>query len=77
MSFYSIFLCCIVLLHTLTFFLLPKGKVLPDLTFEPFEHDRHGAVVSKVYKGPWIIVNNGYLKWSTTVPVFKLMMNEA
>ncbi len=69
------------MLHYLTayfdLFLVAKGKVLPDLTFELFEHDSHGTVVSKVYKGPLIIVDNGYLRWSTTVPPFKLTMNVA
>jgi hypothetical protein len=32
--------------------------------------------VSKTYSGPWLIVDNGYLKWSTTVPLIKLTMNE-
>ncbi len=69
------------MLHCLTQHLnlsfVAKGKVFPDLTFEPFEHGSHGTIVSKVYKVLWIIVDNGYLKWSTNVPPFKLMTNEA
>jgi hypothetical protein len=63
--------------YTMLLFFVAKGKVLPDLTFELFERDRNGVVVAKKYMGPWIIVDNGYLKWSTTVPPFKLTMNEA
>ncbi len=61
---------------TLTFLLfVGKGTVLLDLSFKLFEHDRQGAVVSNTYSGPWLIVDNGYLKWSTTIPPIK--MNEA
>lgn len=33
-------------------------------------------MVTKTYKGPWIIEDNGYLKWSTTVPPIKVTANE-
>jgi hypothetical protein len=32
--------------------------------------------VSKEYQGPWLLVDNGYLKWSTTVPPLKLYATE-
>ncbi len=40
------------------------------------EH-QNGEVVSVKYKGGYVIVNNGYLCWSCTVPPYKVMkMNE-
>jgi Plant transposon protein len=33
-------------------------------------------IITKTYKGPWLIVDNGYLKWPTTVPPFKLSASE-
>ena len=44
--------------------------------FELLERDRNGTVVVRKYKGPWILVDNGYLKWSTTVPPIKVTVNE-
>lgn len=34
-------------------------------------------MITKDYVGPWLIVDNGYLKWSTTVPPLKLYATEA
>lgn len=33
-------------------------------------------MVAKKYSGPWLIVDNGYLRWSTTVPPIKLTVTE-
>lgn len=52
------------------------GDLLPDVTFELYEYDGDGTVITKRYKGPWILVDNGYLKWSTTVPPFKVTVDE-
>lgn len=41
-----------------------------------FELDEGGFVVTKKYKGPWLIVDNGYLKWSTAVLHIKITSNE-
>ena len=45
-----------------------EGSIMPNLPFELLEYDKAGNVVVKHYQGPWLIVDNGYLKWSTTVP---------
>ena len=41
-----------------------------------FEYNRSGNIVTKTYKGSWLIVDNGYLKWPTTVPPYKITANE-
>jgi len=47
--------------------------VVPEFTFELLEKDAcKGVIRSALYQGPWLIVDKGYLKWSTTVPPFKL-----
>jgi len=47
--------------------------VVPEFTFELLEKDAcKGVIRSALYQGPWLIVDNGYLKWSTTVPPLKL-----
>ena len=35
-----------------------------------YEKDANGNTIRVRYKGAWIIVDNGYLSWSTTVPPF-------
>ena len=47
------------------------ADALKDVEFELKEKDRNGAVVSIKYSGCFLIVDNGYLKWSTTVPPTK------
>jgi len=34
------------------------------------KYDKNGEVVSIKYWGAWLMVNNGYLSWPTTVPLF-------
>jgi len=47
--------------------------VVPEFTFELLEKVAcTGVIQSALYQGPWLIVDKGYLKWSTTVPPFKL-----
>lgn len=48
------------------------GECLKDVEFELLEHGRNGEVVTVKYTGGYVIVDNGYLRWSTTVPPFKV-----
>ena len=48
------------------------GKILNDLDFELFELNEEGEVVAAKYQGCWLLVDNGYLNWSTTVPPMKI-----
>jgi hypothetical protein len=66
----------IIFTSTICYVLILIGTVLPDLEFELLELNETGDVVIKKYKEPWIIVDNGYLKWSTTVPPMKITANE-
>jgi hypothetical protein len=46
------------------------GLLLQDNDFELLDYDRLGNVISVKYKGVYVIVDNGYLQWSCTVPPF-------
>jgi len=48
-----------------------EGSILQDATFQLKELDRDGNIVEVTYKGAWLLVDNGYLSWSVTVPPFK------
>jgi hypothetical protein len=52
------------------------GNVLSDVDFELFEKNSNGAVVSVKYRGAWLMVDNGYHNWSTTVPPIKTTYDE-
>jgi hypothetical protein len=48
-----------------------EGKILDDNQFTLFELDKKGGVVEVQYQGTtWLLVDNGYLNWPTTVPPF-------
>jgi hypothetical protein len=47
-----------------------------DFTFELFEKDVHGNLVTKEYQGSWLIVDNGFLKCPTTVPPYIFTANK-
>lgn len=47
-----------------------NGEILQDVEFELLE-EREGEVVPVKYKGVWLMVDNGYLKWATTMPPMK------
>jgi DDE superfamily endonuclease len=47
------------------------GTVLSDVEFGMLEHDENREIVTVRYKGAWLLVDNGYLRWPTTVPPFK------
>ena len=49
---------------------IKRGEILDDNEFELYEKDADGNTIRVRYKGAWIIVDNGYLSWSTTVPPF-------
>jgi DDE superfamily endonuclease len=52
---------------------LHDGK-LNDLQFELLE--RQGTtIVSQKYKGAWLMVDNGYMQWSVTIPPFKMSLD--
>jgi len=50
---------------------LKDGSVLDDLEFELYEYDEEGNVVKRKYRGAWLLVDDGYLDWSVTVPPIK------
>ena len=45
-----------------------RGELYEDMKFDLFEKSGNGTVIRQSYKGCWIICDNGYLKWSTTIP---------
>jgi hypothetical protein len=45
--------------------------VLSDAEFDLLERGEDGKIKSVRYKGVWLMVDNGYLRWPTTVPPFK------
>lgn len=50
---------------------LRKGEILSENDFELLEETPDGEIVRVRYKGVWILVDNGYHKWSLTIPPFK------
>jgi hypothetical protein len=53
-----------------------EGNCLSDYEFTLLEKDLSGNVVECRYQGVWQLVDNGYLKWSTTIPPFKSTVNQ-
>jgi hypothetical protein len=49
---------------------MKEGTKLEDVEFDLFE-EKDSKIVKIKYKGVWVIVDNGYLKWSVTIPPFK------
>lgn len=49
-----------------------NGANLQDNDFELLDHDSEGNVITVKYKGVYVIVDNGYLQWSCTVPPFSI-----
>ena len=47
---------------------LNEGRTLQDVIFELYDYDSSDIVRKQKYKGAWLIVDNGYLNWPTTVP---------
>ena len=52
---------------------IKEGRLLNDVEFELYEwmDERKETATVHRYKGVWLLVDNGYLSWSTTVPPFK------
>ncbi len=50
---------------------LKKGKRFGHIKFNLMEK-REEEIMSVRYKGGWTFVNNGYLRWPTTMPPMKL-----
>jgi hypothetical protein len=52
---------------------LKMGTILSDFTFELYDYNSSGGEVIKVkYRGPcWVLVDNGYHRWSTSIPPLK------
>ena len=48
------------------------GTVLENMEFELFELDKDGNTVTVKYNGVYVICDNGYLRWSCTVPPFSV-----
>jgi hypothetical protein len=48
------------------------GCLLQDNDFELLDYDRLGNANSVKYKGVYVIVDNGYLQWSCTIPQLQL-----
>ncbi len=48
-----------------------EGRTLQDHTFELYDIDSCGIVFKQRYADVWLIVDNGYLNWPTTVPPSK------
>ncbi len=51
------------------------GTILEDLEFELLVYDNEGDVIAVKYKGVYVIVDNGYLAWSCTVPPYTVTSN--
>lgn len=54
---------------------LHEGKELADVSFQLYEYDDNGDVISKDYSGGYVIVDNGYHDWPVTVPPFSRTNN--
>lgn len=48
-----------------------NGDILTDVTFDLYERNGNGDIITVTYEGVWIMVDNGYLAWSTLVPPYK------
>ena len=49
---------------------IQDGEVLQDTKFILYEN-KDGVIVEQDYLGCWVLCDNGYLEWSTTVPPYK------
>ena len=44
---------------------------MSDYELELFKYDKDGDMITTKYKGVWLLSDNVYLTWSTTIPPFK------
>ena len=56
---------------------LHEGKVLDDIVFNLYAYNESGNIVLQPYRGGWLLVDNGYLARSTTVPPIKTSNSRA
>lgn len=54
---------------------MKEGRRYQDVEFELLERDSNGSVVAVKYRGAWLLVDNGYLSWPTTMPPTKVSMD--
>jgi hypothetical protein len=54
---------------------IQDSTILEDLEFELLAYDKEDEVIVVKYQGVYIIVDNGYLAWSCTVPSFTVTSN--
>lgn len=50
-----------------------EGDLMQDVTFKLLQKDQNGNIIEVTYRGPWLITDNGYLSWSTTIPPYKVI----
>ena len=43
------------------------GELMQDNEFELLEKKDNGEIIKVKYKGAWLLVDNGYLNWGTTI----------
>ncbi len=53
--------------------------ILNDSLFElyDFDDDNAGVVIKRTYRGAWLLVDNGYHSWPTTVPPIKTSIKKS
>lgn len=57
---------------------LHEGSIMNDMFFELYaKNATTGEVIRQTYQGAWLLVDNGYLSWSTTVPPIKTTTSKA
>jgi hypothetical protein len=61
----------LILFDTFARGIFEGNTTLNGIKFELFEKDQNGNVLTIKYSGPYLIVDNGYLSWSTTLPPSK------
>lgn len=55
---------------------LKDGSIMSDNIFELQQFAADNTVETVKYRGAWLLVDNGYLNWSCTVPPFKMTLNQ-
>ena len=53
-----------------------RDSILKDLEFELLAYDKEGDIIAVKYQGVYVIVDNGYLTWSCTVPHYTVTNNK-
>jgi hypothetical protein len=56
---------------------LRRNELLQDVVFVLHEYNADGTIKEVTYKGAWIMVDNGYLRWSCTVPPHKHTVHQS